>query len=71
MKISMTEIGEGVRIATQTLKSNRLRSVLTTLGILIGVVVNNGIVMVCRKGASQRVKDVVQRLKDDDRQDLL
>jgi mannose-1-phosphate guanylyltransferase len=35
------------------------------------VVVNNGIVMVCRKGASQQVKDVVQRLKDDDRKDLL
>ena len=35
------------------------------------VVVNDGIVMVCRKGGSQQVKDVVQRLKEDDRKDLL
>jgi mannose-1-phosphate guanylyltransferase/mannose-6-phosphate isomerase len=35
------------------------------------VVVKNGIVMVCRKGKSQQVKDVVQRLKDEDRTDLL
>ena len=35
------------------------------------VVVKNGIVMVCRKGRSQQVKDVVQRLKDEDRRELL
>ena len=35
------------------------------------VVVKNGIVMVCRKGKSQQVRDVVQRLKDEHRQELL
>jgi mannose-1-phosphate guanylyltransferase/mannose-6-phosphate isomerase len=35
------------------------------------VVVKNGIVMVCRRGKSQQVKDVVERLKDEDRSDLL
>jgi mannose-1-phosphate guanylyltransferase/mannose-6-phosphate isomerase len=35
------------------------------------VVVRNGIVMVCRKGKSQQVKDVVQSLKDEDRRELL
>lgn len=35
------------------------------------VVVKNGIVMVCRKGKSQKVKDVVQNLREEDRADLL
>jgi mannose-1-phosphate guanylyltransferase/mannose-6-phosphate isomerase len=35
------------------------------------VVVKNGIVMVCRKGKSQQVRDVVQRLKDEERRELL
>jgi mannose-1-phosphate guanylyltransferase len=35
------------------------------------VVVKNGIVLVCRKGRSQLVKDIVQILKEEDRSDLL
>jgi mannose-1-phosphate guanylyltransferase/mannose-6-phosphate isomerase len=35
------------------------------------VVVKNGIVMVCRKGKSQQVRDVVERLKDEDCRELL
>jgi mannose-1-phosphate guanylyltransferase len=35
------------------------------------VVVKNGIVMVCRKGKSQQVKDVVESLKEENRTDLL
>jgi len=46
MKYSWTEFGEGVRIALQALKANRMRSVLTTLGILIGVVVVTVIISV-------------------------
>lgn len=46
MKISWSEFGEGVRIALEALKANRLRSVLTTLGILIGVVVVTVIISV-------------------------
>ena len=39
MKIPWSEFGEGFRIALQALKTNRLRSILTTLGIMIGVMV--------------------------------
>jgi len=46
MKISLSEFSEGFRIATQALRANRLRSVLTTLGILIGVVVVTVIISV-------------------------
>ncbi len=35
------------------------------------VVVQNGAVLVCRKGEGQRVKAIVNQLKEDDRQDLL
>ena len=35
------------------------------------VVVKNGMVMVCSKGKSQRIKDVVQRLQEEERTDLL
>lgn len=35
------------------------------------VIVKNGVVLVCRKGASQNVKDIVGRLRDADREDLL
>ncbi|MBN1779825.1 ABC transporter permease [bacterium] len=46
MRMTGTEFGEGVRIAFQALKANRLRSILTTLGILIGVVVVTVIISV-------------------------
>jgi mannose-1-phosphate guanylyltransferase len=35
------------------------------------VVVKNGIVLVCRRGNSQQVKDVIQKIKDNDLTDLL
>lgn len=41
-----TEIGEGIRVAFQALRSNRLRTVLTTLGILIGIIVVTVIISV-------------------------
>lgn len=46
MIISTSELSEGLRIALHALKSNRLRTVLTTLGILIGVVVVTVIISV-------------------------
>lgn len=46
LKINWTQLGEGVTIALQALRANRLRSVLTTLGILIGVVVVTVIISV-------------------------
>jgi mannose-1-phosphate guanylyltransferase/mannose-6-phosphate isomerase len=35
------------------------------------VVVKNGVAMICRKGESQKVRDVVERLKDEGRSELL
>jgi len=35
------------------------------------VVVKNGAVLICRKGKSQAVKDIVEFLKKNDRADLL
>ncbi|HDQ45560.1 MAG TPA: FtsX-like permease family protein [bacterium] len=46
MVISWSELGEGLRIALNSLKANRLRTVLTTLGILIGVIVVTVIIAV-------------------------
>ena len=46
MMFSRSEIGEGLRIAFQTLRANRLRTLLTTLGILIGIVVVTVIISV-------------------------
>jgi putative ABC transport system permease protein len=43
---SRHELSEGLRIATQALKANRLRTVLTTLGIFIGVIVVTVIISV-------------------------
>jgi len=46
MKISFSELGEGLKIALQALKTNKLRTILTTLGILIGVLVVTVIISV-------------------------
>jgi putative ABC transport system permease protein len=43
---SKHELGEGLRIATAALKANRLRTILTTLGIFIGVIVVTVIISV-------------------------
>ena len=37
MKV-LTEIGEGLRIAWGAIRANKMRAVLTTLGIIIGIV---------------------------------
>ena len=46
MLFSSSELKEGFKIAFEALKTNRMRSVLTTLGILIGVIVVTVIVSV-------------------------
>ena len=46
MIFSFSELGEGLRIAFHALRSNRLRTVLTTLGILIGIIVVTVIISV-------------------------
>jgi putative ABC transport system permease protein len=38
MVLLLTDIGEGLRIALQAIRANTMRSVLTTLGIVIGIV---------------------------------
>ena len=39
MWISLSEVVEGVKIGTSTMRTNKLRTILTTLGIFIGVLV--------------------------------
>ncbi|HLF19328.1 MAG TPA: ABC transporter permease, partial [Bacteroidota bacterium] len=38
MNILITDIKEGLLIAFQAIRANKMRSVLTTLGIVIGIV---------------------------------
>jgi putative ABC transport system permease protein len=45
-RITWSELGEGVRIALDAMKTNKLRTVLTTLGIFIGVIVVTVIISV-------------------------
>jgi putative ABC transport system permease protein len=46
MHFKWIEVGEGIRIALQALKANKLRTILTTLGIFIGVIVVTVIISV-------------------------
>lgn len=46
MRITFSELGEGLKIALQALRANKLRTILTTLGILIGVLVVTVIISV-------------------------
>ncbi len=61
---SWTEIAEGLGIAFQALKSNRLRTILTTLGIFIGVVVITVIISVIQ-GLNTYVKGEISFLGAD------
>jgi len=46
MMFSWSEFGEGFRIALHALRANKMRTILTTLGILIGIVVVTVIISV-------------------------
>ncbi|MBN2029401.1 ABC transporter permease [bacterium] len=61
---SWSEIAEGLGIAFQALKSNRLRTILTTLGIFIGVVVITVIISVIQ-GLNAYVKGEISFLGAD------
>ena len=52
------EFGEIVRMATDTIRSNKLRSALTVLGIVIGVAVVIGVSSIGR-GLDENVRDLV------------
>jgi putative ABC transport system permease protein len=56
--IRRDEFGEIVRMATDTIRSNKLRSALTVLGVVIGVAVVIGVSSIGR-GLDQNVRDLV------------
>jgi putative ABC transport system permease protein len=56
--IRKDEFGEIVRMATDTIRSNKLRSALTVLGVVIGVAVVIGVSSIGR-GLDQNVRDLV------------
>ncbi len=64
MLFSWSEISEGLGIAFEALKSNRLRTVLTTLGIFIGVVVITVIISVIQ-GLNAYVKSELSAFGSD------
>src|SRR6202022_1772107 len=55
------ELGEGVNMAVDTIRSNKLRSSLTVLGIVIGVTVVIGISSIVR-GLNDNVSQVISSL---------
>jgi putative ABC transport system permease protein len=62
--IRKDEFGEIVRMATDTIRSNKLRSVLTVLGIVIGVAVVIGVSSIGR-GLDENVRDIVSSIGSD------
>jgi putative ABC transport system permease protein len=58
------ELGEIVHMATDTLRSNKLRSSLTVLGIVIGVAMVIGVSSIGR-GLDENVRDVVSSIGSD------
>src|SRR5215470_13222043 len=55
------ELGEVVNMAVETLRSNKLRSALTVLGVVIGVTVVIGISSIVR-GLNDNVSQVISTL---------
>ncbi len=59
-----SEFGEIVQMATDTIRSNKLRSALTVLGIVIGVAVVIGVSSIGR-GLDDNVRDIVSSIGSD------
>jgi len=59
--IRKSEFGEIVQMATDTIRSNKLRSALTVLGIVIGVAVVIGVSSIGR-GLDENVRDLVSSI---------
>src|SRR6202451_868225 len=62
--ISKDEFGEIFRMAAETIRSNKLRSALTVLGIVIGVAVVIGVSSIGR-GLDENVRDIVSSIGSD------
>ncbi len=62
--IQKEELGEIVHMATDTLRSNKLRSSLTVLGIVIGVAMVIGVSSIGR-GLDENVRDMVASIGSD------
>ena len=62
--IRKDELGEIVRMASDTIRSNKLRSALTVLGIVIGVAVVIGVSSIGR-GLDENVREIVSSIGSD------
>src|SRR5579863_4880315 len=62
--IRKDEFGEILRMASDTIRSNKLRSALTVLGIVIGVAVVIGVSSIGR-GLDENVRDIVSSIGSD------
>jgi len=64
MRLSLADFGEGIRIAARSLWTNKMRAVLTTLGIVIGIVVITVIISVIQ-GLNAFISDEISGLGAD------
>src|SRR5215831_16971820 len=62
--VGKSEFGEIVQMATDTIRSNKLRSALTVLGIVIGVAVVIGVSSIGR-GLDDNVRQIVSSIGSD------